>query len=501
MISLDTLRRDRLDVYGSERATSLNLEGLARRSVVFEDARAQSAQTAPSHASLFTAEHPAVHGVINVHGNDPRIHKLPEGVRTVAEVLSEAGLETAAFVSGGNLSKRMDMDRGFDVWDERLEDVSGRIDAALAWMFAPQRGDRGFFALIHTYEVHAPYLPPREVYPAFVDPAYAGPLRARLEKYLSSSTKDAWDAAVGPEYWEGMLDFDDDDVRFLSDLYDAEIAHTDSELRRLFEYVMRSDLSRNTAIIVLSDHGEEFRDHGKYQHDQVFDELLRVPLMIRFPPALESAGYKGRIAEPVGLVDVGPTVADMLGVSWPEEERWGQSLLPLVDKSRPGTWRRRPVFAQLVVDPGPKTHRSVVWDGWKYIHVHQANIDRTWEWLFHVAADPLERKNLVESSDPEPVKVLRVLREMLKNHAVESERRVAAVGKGGISEIDDETEDQMRALGYIGDPDDDEMHEDDVSGDPSGGGGVEDVPHEPTPPQSQAGDDESAQPADQPPGG
>lgn len=449
VISIDTLRRDRLDVYGARRSTSPNLEAFSQRSVVFDDARAQSAQTAPSHASLFTSRYPAVHQVINVHGLNPQIHRLPEGLTTLAEVVHQQGVQTAAFVSGGNLTRRMGMDRGFDVWDEHLEDVSGRIDAAVAWMFAPERKGKRFLTLIHTYQVHAPYLPPADIYPQFVDPEYQGPLRARLEKYLSKSTEEAWEAAVGPEYWDGLLEYTDADVRFLSDLYDAEIFYVDSQLRRLFQYVLQSELARDTAIVILADHGEEFRDHGKFQHDQVFDELLRVPLIMRFPGGLERDGYKGRVPEPVGLVDVGPTVAEIMGIEWPSDERSGRSLLELIGPRRDRAWQVRPIFSELVVDPGPKTYRSVVWQGWKYIHARQADIDHTWEWLFHLEVDPLERSNLIDSTDPDVVRVLAALRAQLQNYILDSRALSAGVGAGDVSDIDDETRQLMIQLGYI----------------------------------------------------
>ena len=450
LISLDTLRADRLQTYGYERPTSPQLEAFGQRAVVFENARAQAPQTAPSHASLFTSEYPGAHRVINVHGPAPKVHRLPPGVTTLAEVARAGGVETAAFVSGGNLTRKMDMDRGFDVWDERLQGVRQRADALVAWMMKPGRGR--FLAVLHTYEVHAPYLPPRELVPEFTDPAYQGPLRARLERFLALPPDQAWERATGGDYWEGMLDFDEADVGFLSDLYDAEIRYLDGEFRRLVDYVEGHDeLRRNTAIVVVADHGEEFKDHGKYQHDQVFDELLHVPLMIRLPPDLERAGYRGRVSEPVELVDVAPTVADLLGVD-PGPADWvGRSLVPLMrpGDGPPAGWETRPNFSELVVDPGPKYHRTVTFQGWKYIHVWQKNIDHTWEWLFHVAEDPEERVNLMDSEDPTARKALRRLQALLEERTLDNVRRADGMGEGDAVEMDADMERLMRQLGYI----------------------------------------------------
>ena len=178
MVCLDTLRADRLEAYGYGRPTSPNLDALASRSVVFDQARAQAPQTAPSHASLFTSEYPGAHGIINVHGSNPEMRKLPAGVTTLAEFLSQQGITTAAFVSGGNLTRRMDMHRGFGLWDERNEDIAQRLAAAVAWL--DQHQDRPFFLFIHSYQVQAPYLPPPEYQGPFVHPDYADLVPASL---------------------------------------------------------------------------------------------------------------------------------------------------------------------------------------------------------------------------------------------------------------------------------------------------------------------------------
>ena len=450
LISFDTLRADRLEPYGYPRPTSPNIDAFASRGVVFEAARAQASQTAPSHASLFTSEYVGAHKIINVHGKNPKVHLLPPGVRTLAEVLSEAGLETAAFVNGGNLTRKMQMDRGFDLWDEKLEGVEGRVDSLVNWMMEPGRGP--FLAMLHTYQVHAPYLPPREVYPEFVDPGYEGPLRSRLESYLELSPEQAWAAAVGPSYWEGMLDYTDEDVGFLSDLYDAEIRYLDSQFRRLLEYVLgHAELSNNTAIVLLSDHGEEFKEHGKYQHDQLFEELVHVPLIVRLPPEAERQGAVGRVEEPVELIDVAPTVADLLGVDTSGIDWVGRSLVPFIRApgQTPRGWERRPSFTELVVDPGPKYYRAVVFQGWKYIHAWQSNIDVTWEWLFRLEQDPGELNNLIKSEDAEAQRALTRLQALLEEHTVESAKRGQRLGSGGAVEMDEDMERLMRQLGYI----------------------------------------------------
>jgi arylsulfatase A-like enzyme len=461
IVSVDTLRADRLEVYGYARPTSPNLSALARRSIIFDAAQAQSSQTAPSHASLFTSEYVGTHGISNVHGHATEMPTLPAGVITLAELASQGGLETAAFVSGGNLTRGMHMNRGFDVWNERNEDVSGRIGAFMEWMGKSERGR--FLGVVHTYQVHAPYVPPAAEAARFTDPGYSGRLRSRYDRYLQMSAPEAWAGGVGPDYWEGMLEFTAADVGFLSDLYDAEIAYADAALRPLLEALLTGDRARDTALIVLSDHGEEFRDHGKFQHDQVYEELIRVPLLIHLPTGLERAGWNGRVVRPVELVDVAPTVAELLGIEWKQTGWVGESL---VDLMRPGAGE--PVgpsgaaerrlqeadagaarFSELVVGAGPKVYRSVSWRGWKYINAHQADLDARWEWLYDLESDPGERMNLVNAVDGESVGMRRLLKERLAVHVEQCAVRAARVGDVGSAEVSAEHREELQQLGYV----------------------------------------------------
>lgn len=450
LISVDTLRADRLGSFGYERETSLNLDGLARRSVVFDQAIAQAPQTAPSHASLFTSQYAGTHGVVNVHGDQKVAHRLPGGLSTLASVLARHGLATAAFVCGGNLTRRMGMDRGFSVWDERNEDVGERVKAFEAWL--DSAGEQPFFALLHTYQVHAPYVPPAVLAEQFTDATYAGLLRERYSRYLGLTNEEAWAGGVGPDYWDGMVDFTDRDVKFLSDLYDGEIAYTDGALRSVIRKILTGPLAATTTIVVLGDHGEEFRDHGKFQHDQVFQELVRVPLMIHLPVPLERAGWTGRVGEPVELIDVAPTIADLVGVDWTAESWQGKSLLGVLDPARRPRESDpdRPSFGELTVAPGPKTYRFVIRAGWKYIHCHQVDLDKTWEWLFDLRSDPREQANLLDSTEPEALAVLASLKELLEARSKLNEALRSQAGKASDGDIDAAWRQELEQLGYTG---------------------------------------------------
>ena len=454
LISLDTVRADRLGFLGYGRGNSPNMDGVARRSVVFTEARAQSTQTAPSHASLLTSEFAGAHGIVNVHDGDAEAPVLPPGVVTLAELLSENGVRTAAFVSGGNFTRTMDMDRGFGVWDERNEDIAKRIDALLRWLEGV--GGSPFLVMLHSYQAHAPYLPPMAEADRFTDAKYRGELRDTYERYLALPVQEAWARGVGPDYWPpGMVNYSDADVRFLSDLYDGEISYLDSELRRLFEAVLLGPRANDTAMVVVSDHGEEFRDHGKFQHDQVFDELTRVPLMVYLGGELERQGWKGRVEAPVQLIDVAPTVAALLGVEWRDTGWSGRSLEAYLDPARRLSAigvESPPAFSELVREHRTQTYGSVTWRGWKYILHRQATDGRSWEHLFDLENDPLEKHNLSDSSEVAVLKRLEGLRDLWRSFEESNKAHAAELGQGSPSALSDDQLLELRRLGYTGSP-------------------------------------------------
>jgi arylsulfatase A-like enzyme len=454
MISLDTLRADRLGFLGYDRGTSPNLDGVARRSVVFERARAQATQTAPSHASLLVSAYAGAHGIVNVHDGDLEAPVLPPDALSLAEVLAASGIRTAAFVSGGNFTRTMDMDRGFGVWNERNEDIAGRIDQFLRWL--PTVGEHPFFAVVHSYQVHAPYVPPAAEAVRFTNPVYRGELRRTYERYLSLPTQEAWALGVGPDYWPPeMVDYTPEDVRFLSDLYDGEVAYLDGQLRRLFEAVLTGPRAADTALVVLSDHGEEFRDHGKFQHDQVFDELARVPLVVYTGGELERQGWKGRIESPVQLIDVAPTVADLLGVPWAECNWSGRSLAEHLDpvrRARLGRADGAPVFIELSREHRTHVYSAVVWQGWKYIVHRQTTNRKTWEHLFNLEVDSGEQDNLMDSKDAAATRMLEALRGLLSSFEEENALRAAELGRAEPSTLSEEQIQELKRLGYTGTP-------------------------------------------------
>ncbi len=324
IISVDTLRADRLGAYGYGRGTSPRLDALAAESVLFEECLASGCKTAESHMSLFTSLPPTLHGV---HNYSPRLQIQPRALAenrlTLAQVLRRAGRFNSAVACGGQITAPMGFQRGFEErFTSELVDVSVIVDRALAAVDAALAQDKPWMLFTHTYQVHGPYLPPRRFRERFA-PDLHGTVGERVRKLEGLSFGEQW-KAMFPVFWKDLHLFTDEDARLLSDLYDGEIAYTDEQLGRLLEGLQQRGVYDRAIVVVLSDHGEEFGEHGHFEHDQLYRELLHVPLLVRLP-----GGRLGgtRVQGQCGLVDVMPTLLDLLALEGPDTLA-GRSLVP-----------------------------------------------------------------------------------------------------------------------------------------------------------------------------
>jgi len=314
---IDTLRADRVSAYGNDHATTPNLDAFAREAILFENAFAPSFHTAASHASLFTSTYPATHGVWNavtLHGTSSHPNLAPASV-TLAETLRDAGFQTAAMADGGWVTRSRGLLQGFDVVDSANRGANDRIDAAVRWLQTRQR-HRRFFLFLHTYEVHAPYVPP-EGQTILSGADYDGPLRNALAqarawrrtRKIKNPLLDLHRMFFQPH----LVDATAEDIAFLLALYDTELTIVDQAFGRLMAQVEAESLADDTLIIVTADHGEEFFEHGKGDHQQLYDEVLHIPLMVRDPRIRTGA----RRADLVDLVDLMPTALTVLGIPVP----------------------------------------------------------------------------------------------------------------------------------------------------------------------------------------
>ena len=314
---MDTQRADYLGMYGHEAPTSPSLDAFAEESLVFDRAFAPASSTSPSHASLFTSTYPRIHGVWNrvPRGEDeePIFPALSQRAITLAEVLAEVGYQTAAIADGGNLQENRGFAQGFQTWDSKFLGADNRVDRALQWLDQERKPDQPFFLFLHPYQVHTPYVHAPEHVERFADPNYQGPLRAAWQ-----GARDHWVANLGMkgairklqgDYYRPALpeegEFPEpEDLRFLQALYQAEIRQMDTAFGRLIGELKARGIDRsNTLFLLTSDHGEEFWEHGKYGHHQIYESTAHIPFLVQGPGTVT-----GRRADPVDLLDVMPTL-------------------------------------------------------------------------------------------------------------------------------------------------------------------------------------------------
>lgn len=295
VISLDTLRPDRLGAYGHARATSPNFDALAARGGLFTRAVSESPWTLPAHATLFTGLHPLRHGVLQ------KGHKLGESLRLLPEILSEQGFATFAFTGGGFVLPTRGFDQGFDSYKSHMGSRVARKEGIGRWL-APLlsaidgAGERPFFGFLHGYATHCPYTPPEPFAGTFRDPA-AEPVK------LAGLCQDDF-AELAPTPGQ---------VRAVADGYDDCVRWMDEDLGELVRELERRGRMADTLLVVLSDHGEELHEHGTIGHGHSLrPEVLRVPLVF-VGPGIAPA----RLDDDAALADVLPTLLELLGLEPP----------------------------------------------------------------------------------------------------------------------------------------------------------------------------------------
>ena len=415
ILSLDTLRSDALAPYGGPAALSPNLTRFAEESIVFTHARAQAPQTAPSHMSLFTSMLPSVHGVQNVQhgGGGPLIEPVPMSIPTLAEVLTAAGYRSIGLTDGGNLNKAHGFPRGFEEYTVDLSGAEAQVADGLSWLEELSGLGAPYFLFWHTYEVHAPYVSPREYMDRWESAGYEGPMSGRVDQLIDMNFRQRF-SAMRSLFWVGKEDFGWRESAYLHSLYKAGVQFADAQVGLLLDGMKQLGVFENSIVIVLSDHGEEFFEHGEWQHDQVFEECLRVPLMVHMPGGV---GGGTRINTPVALMDVMPTVLDLMGID-PSDLNLGSSphmqgvslASSVVTGAEPDS---RPIVSEYRADrPGSPLYDwqvAIYNEGLKYIVDEHRSRDGEKQSLFDLRRDPGEQSNLAGSA-PEVVQRFRKLR-------------------------------------------------------------------------------------------
>lgn len=453
---IDTLRPDHSSLYGYNRDTTPFLKKLGASGVVFDDCHAQATWTKPSTASLLTSLYSFTHGIVNDYDT------IPTGATTIAEQMRAAGYVTASLVANPFAGRITGLERGFDylsdwavVQRHRSDAVDRGTDSAavnqIAFPWLDHHRDEPFFLYVHTTDPHAPYRPPAAFEARFADPKDTPQFDrdyGRLRDVSQYGGGAVFTRAICKE--KGI-----DPDKFIHeaiDRYDGEILHNDHSLELLVGKLRQLGILDNTLIVVVSDHGEEFWEHGWTAHGHtLYQELTHCVLLLWNPKLLRTPR---RVAEPVQLIDVMPTVLDLLHLKIPDVAQ-GQSLAPLA-LGRPFE-RRGLVMSSRFAHPGPRSEVSVpenrtntfalLDSSWKLIYrdkAREAGLDRVE--LFDRRSDPGDKKN-VAALHPQQVE-----QEMAKINrwiAVQTQIR-KALGHGEKSVMDRRTLEQLRSLGYIG---------------------------------------------------
>jgi choline-sulfatase len=396
LITLDTTRVDRLGCYGRTDAGTANLDALAQRGTLFEQAYAPSPLTLPSHASMLTGTYPLYHGV-----RDNGSYQLSSQLTTLAESMQQGGYRTAAFVGAYPVASQFGLDQGFDLYDDEFGRRDGPhrltfserpaeevVASAVKWL-ADVNGEERFFVWVHLFDPHVVYDPP--------------------EPFAS---------------------------RYPRDPYQGEIAYVDASLESLFDALQAAGRLERTVIVVAADHGEALGEHGEGAHAPLINNTtMRIPLLMAGPGV--PAGM--RLEPTVRLIDVMPTLLEMAGLPTPVDVQ-GESLSPLWNGSdvQPRTAYLETLWPRLHY--GWSELRGLVHGEWKIIEAPDS--PNAAPGLFNVISDPGEKENL-EPGEWQRVAELRDEMTQIREASAPAEPFDA---QRSLSREDRE---QLAALGYV----------------------------------------------------
>ncbi len=463
LISIDSLRADHLGVYGYDEPTSPNLDRLAAQGLVFDKAYSTTSWTLPSHTAMLTGLDDRAHGV--------RHHetKVAPAISTLAEELGDDDVRTVGFYSGPYLHPTFGLARGFDEYVncsasvpadaekkvglahfESFKDVTNPIllEKIGQWLASAERVPRNFF-FIHMWDVHGHYTPPQEYLDIF-DPGYSGKIDGRVYD----------NADIHP----GMAERD---LAHLIARYDGEIRYTDDTIAEILRSFEEAGLLASSAVIVVSDHGEEFLEHAAKGHQStLFEEVLRVPMIIQVAGRRPAEARSQKI---VSLIDVYPTVCELLGARCDMEGRVSESLLASYSEGARAKTRNDALADLFHNKYGMIQDAVVVPEGkilrWRMASAEllgttirqrlpdQSSVDTaqgTFEIYFDRSALAEEQEGeLCKGDDPSPE--AKRAKEVLRARVASAK----AVGKrlsGGVErkrQLDEETKRRLRALGYM----------------------------------------------------
>lgn len=420
---MDTLRADHTSPHGYARNTTPRLGQLATTGTVFTDASSTAPVTRPSTASLLTSRFPSETRARLDRG-------LDREVGTLAEALKAQGYLTWAFVANGNVFEpAWRFDQGFDRFDTirgvnldnhaHSDEINERILPHL-----DRHPDEPFFLYVHAVDPHSPYDPPPSHRNKFTAKDYAGPIRP--EKTLHREFL--------------RTEINEDDLAYIVGLYDEDILYQDASFGRLLDALAERGRLENTLVVVVSDHGDEFREHGNWEHgSRLYEHQTRVPFIVAGPGV-----KRARVEEPVSLVDVMPTVLGHIGAP-PAPAARGRDLSGVLRGT--GTVPDVAIYSEEMAKRGE--WNALRQDGWKIIRKaprqgEDSDEERAEYLLFNLKLDPGEQEDRAKA-EPER---LATMREALLTLRAEL-RKASTAGDAPTAPIDPRTRRQLEALGYL----------------------------------------------------
>ncbi len=478
IVLVDTLRNDRLGINGHGAGSTPCMDRLAREGVLFKGAVAPSSWTKPSVASLLTGLYPGCHGAIG----DLTIHQnlafLEERFTTMAERFKTAGYKTAAFVTNANIIPFYHFDQGFDEFTQPAGLADELLGRAAEWVKKQQDDGRKFFLYLHLIDPHAPYFPP-PVYRKRFAPGKPLPkapftrlgrfeeITLWLDQYIDRGAEDGsgFEYVFEPEQVNKWLEqiapgqaLDDiksrifldfkgrDDPRLLkridhlTALYDGEVAFSDTALDGFVENLRDEGVLDESVLVVTSDHGECFMEHDFWGHRlTVHREEIDVPLIFRVPGP-EGDPFKGVISEQVSLIDIFPTLMEMLDL--PETPGLdGVSLWPAINGADTAALRARPVFTESFLDTGD--HASVVLGRRKLMR--WVRNDGGVKWMYYdLERDPEEQEPMrLSDAGQDGIALKKRLERFFRGRRLDFNKE-GEMGMPSAEEIE-----QLRKLGYL----------------------------------------------------
>jgi arylsulfatase A-like enzyme len=442
LITIDTLRADHLSCYGYPRKTSSFLDSLAKKGVLFEKAISQSATTCPSHASIFTGLYPIQHKVLS------NAYVLDDSYTTLAEILREKGIRTAAFTSTDIHFQSSNLDQGFEFYEEPIDikrtygykyrPAKHTINNAIIWLYNFDPKEK-LFLWVHLFDPHLPYKPPRKHYKTIDKQMTKKDFLEYLHKY--NFNLEIFDNDPNKMY------------RYITN-YDAEIKYVDEELKRFNNVVKNMGLNKNSLWIITSDHGEGLGQHDWLKHGKLlYQEEIHIPLIFYF------SGSKikpVRIMEVIENSDIFSTVLEIFKVKKDKKDQKDVKAISLWTKIKKpaSSLQRKFAFSErrhyIEREKIKKNYRiwEKAWEeGNKYSiqnrylkYIFRTKLE---DELYHMREDPYELSNLIKSSRFAEEKT------NLKNKLLEIISERAKYKNLKLQEKSRKIIEKLKSLGYV----------------------------------------------------